>query len=253
MLSFIEILKNRNETLFYFGLICLVLSMLFLVLTQTTNIQVMNVNAWYKPFKFAFSTMLYAWAMAWFCYELEDFNLKFFNWSIIILLGLEILYIAIQAARGQLSHFNLSTPIYSLLYSGMAIAATLVTIYTAYVALLFFQQSFPNLPDYYVWAIRLGLIIFVVFSFQGFLMGSRLTHTVGGADGTPGIPVVNWSKQHGDLRIAHFLGMHALQILPILAFYVVKNVRMVFMVSIVYTLVTIGVLIQALQGKPLWK
>lgn len=169
MLSFIEILKSRNEALFYFGLICFVFAILFLVLTQTTNTQVLNVNAWYKPFKFAFSTMLYAWAMAWFCYQLEDFNLKFFNWSIIILLGLEILYIAIQAARGQMSHFNLSTPVYSLLYSGMAIAATLVTIYTAYVAILFFQQSFPNLPDYYVWAIRFGLVIFVIFSFQGFL------------------------------------------------------------------------------------
>ncbi|MBK8345602.1 MAG: hypothetical protein IPL12_21345 [Bacteroidetes bacterium] len=103
--------------------------LVFLVLTRTTKTKVLNVNAWYKPFKFAFSTFLYAWAMAWYCYYLPDFNIGIFNWSIIILLGFEIIYIAIQANKGQLSHFNLTTPFYATMYSLMAIAATLVTTY----------------------------------------------------------------------------------------------------------------------------
>lgn len=64
MKYFIETLKYRNESLFYFGLICTILAILFLMLTRFTATQVYNVNAWYKPFKFAASTMLYAWAMA---------------------------------------------------------------------------------------------------------------------------------------------------------------------------------------------
>ena len=65
MISFLQQLKFRNETMFYFGLACLVLSVLFLILAKTTTTQVYGVNAWYKPFKFAFSTLTFAWAMAW--------------------------------------------------------------------------------------------------------------------------------------------------------------------------------------------
>jgi hypothetical protein len=110
MIDFLHHLKQRNETLFYYGLLCLVLSLVFIALTKITTTQVYNVNAWYKPFKFAFSTFLFAWAMAWYCYYLPNFNIKLFNWAVIILLGFEIVYIVLQASKGQLSHYNLSTP-----------------------------------------------------------------------------------------------------------------------------------------------
>jgi hypothetical protein len=253
MTNFIYELKLRNETLFYYGLICLVAAIIFLILTKLSTTQVYNVNAWYKPFKFAFSTFLFAWAMAWYCYYLPSFNINLFNWAIIILLGFEIVYIAIQANKGQLSHYNLSTPVYAALYSIMALAATLVTIYTAYVGILFFKYDFPTLPIHYLWAIRLGILIFVVFSFEGFVMGSRLTHTIGGEDGGAGIPLLNWSTKFGDPRIAHFIGMHALQVLPILSFYLFKNTKATIVVSVLYLLLSAFTLVRALQGKPFLK
>ena len=191
--------------------------------------------------------------MAWYCYYLPSFNINYFSWAVIVLLGFEIVYIAIQAYRGQLSHYNLSSPIYSVLYVSMALAASLVTIYTAYVGLLFFTNSFPALPNYYLWAIRLGIIIFVVFSFEGFVMGSRLTHTIGGTDGGTGIPLLNWSTKFGDPRIAHFIGMHALQVLPILSFYLLKNTKATIAMAVLYSLLAVFTLVQALQGKPFFK
>jgi hypothetical protein len=162
-MAFIQELRFRNEHLYLFGLICFAFSMLFLMMTQFTNITVMGVNAWYKPFKFAFSTFLYAWAIAWYCAYLPSLNLKLTNWIIISMLGFEIIYIAIQAARGQLSHFNLSTPMYATLYSCMAAAASIVTIWTAYIGYLFFSEKITEIPDYYLWSIRLGIFIFVIF------------------------------------------------------------------------------------------
>ncbi|MEQ1733029.1 MAG: hypothetical protein ABL940_05115 [Bacteroidia bacterium] len=251
-MDFIYNLKIRNETLFYYGLICLAFSILFLVLTKLTPTQVYNVSSWYKPFKFAFSTFLFVWAMAWYCSYLPQFNITLFNWSVIILLSFEIIYIAIQAAKGQLSHFNISTPVYALLYSAMAIAASLVTLYTAYVGILFFTTDFPTLPTYYLWAIRLGIIIFVVFAFEGFVMGAKLTHTIGGADGGEGIPLLNWSTKFGDPRIAHFIGVHALQVLPVLSFYVFKNTKATIVLSVMYGLLAVFTLLKALQGKALF-
>jgi hypothetical protein len=253
MLAFIETLKYRNEPLFYFGLICFLFALLFLALTKIIDVEVAGANAWYKPFKFAFSTFLYAWAMAWYCSYLPNFNVKAFNWTVIVLLGFEIVYIAFQAGKGQLSHFNISTPIYTALYAAMGIAASLVTLYTAYIGVLFFQNEFPDLPPYYLWAIRIGIIIFVVFAFEGFVMGSRLAHTIGGADGGQGLPLVNWSTKYGDPRIAHFIGMHALQVLPVLAFYLLKDVKTTLFVGVLYAALAVFTLWQALQGRPFFK
>jgi hypothetical protein len=253
MIHFIQELKHRNGTLFYYGLLCLVASIVFIILTKFTSTQVYGVNAWYKPFKFAFSTFLFVWAMAWYCYYLPDFNIKLFNWSVMLLLGFEIVYIALQASKGQLSHYNLSTPIYSGLFSLMALAATLVTLYTAYIVVLFFKYEFPDLPNYYLWAIRFGIILFVIFSFEGFAMGSRLNHSVGALNDNSNLFIVGWSKTVGDLRVSHFIGMHALQVLPLLSFYLLKNTKLTFGLSIIYGLLAMATLIQALQGRPIFK
>jgi len=253
MMSFIETLKYRNEPLFYFGSICLVLATIFLLLTKTSSLEVTGANAWIKPFKFAFSIMLYSWSMAWYCHYLPSFNIGLFSWSVIAFLGFEIVYIAIQAGRGQLSHYNTSTPFYLFLFQMMGLAATLVTLYTLYIGILFFQKSIPDLPPAYLWAIRFGIILFVVFSFEGAIMGARMAHTVGGADGSSGIPLLKWSKLFGDLRVAHFIGMHALQVLPLLAYYFIRNPKTIFIVSALYGLLAVYTLIQALNGRPFFR
>lgn len=252
-MSFIAQLKYRNELLFYFGLINGIAALFFLLLAYTTSNMLNGVNAWFKPFKFASSVTLYCWAMLWYCHYLKNFNVALFNWTIIITLGFEVVYIAFRAGRNELSHYNMGTPLSGALFSVMALAATIVALYTGYVALLFFTGSFPELPVYYVWAIRFALLLFAVFALEGFAMGARLSHSVGGSDDSFGIPIVNWSKKFGDLRIAHFIGMHALQILPVLAFYVLKNTKAVFFVTALYTLLAVFTLVQALRGTPLFK
>lgn len=253
MIAFLQELKLRNEALFYFGVVNFAAACFMILLVPFTHWKVYNVNAWYKPIKFALSIGIYAWTMAWYCFYLPNFNTVLFNRSIIILLGFELLYIAIQAARGELSHYNLSSPVYASLYALMALAASLVTIYTLYVGILFSQSDFPALPVYYLWAIRLAIIIFVVFSFEGFVMGSRMTHTIGGADGEAGLPFLNWSYRYGDPRVSHFIGMHALQVLPLLSYYLFRNKQAVFIIAIFYALLASFTLIQALNGKPLVK
>ena len=80
-------------------------------------------------------------------------------------------------------------------------------------------------------------------------MGAKMAHTVGAADGAKGIPFFNWSISYGDLRIAHFIGMHALQILPLLAWYLLKSSALTMAVSAVYALLAVSVLIIALRGN----
>lgn len=250
MYDFILQLKSRNEPLFYFGLFCLIASAVFFLMTKISSTQVYSVNAWYKPLKFSLSTFTLVWALAWYCHYLPSFNFRVFNLTIIVLLGFEIIYIAIMASQGKTSHYNVSTPLYSTMFSLMAVAATVVTLYIAYVGLLFFINSFPALPEYYVWAIRLGIVFFVIFAFGGFAMAGRMSHSVGLDNDNSDLFILGWSKVAGDLRVAHFIGMHAIQVLPLLSFYLLKNTKLTIAIGLLYGIFALFTFLQALNGKP---
>ncbi len=246
---FILELKSRNESLFWFSMLLLALAVVFYALTKISQQQIDGVNVWYKPFKFALSIALFCSSMAWFAYELKSFPHQAFTWAWILLFTFEMVYIIVQAARGQASHFNVSTPVYSMLFGLMAVAAILITLSAAYVGLQYCIQELSHLPVAYVWAIRLGIFIFVVFAFEGMLMGSRLSHSVG-VNGTQVLPLFKWNMSAGDLRVAHFIGMHALQILPLLAWFLVQNKYAILVLGLIYFLLAGFVLWQALQAKP---
>lgn len=250
MITLLHTLRMRNEAMFYFSAALTALGLVFYALSQTTTLQVAGVNAWYKPFKFALSIAIYCATMGWLCYELPNFDTHTFNVINILLFSFELGYITLQAARGQESHFNWSTPVYRLLFGGMAIAAVGISLYTAYVGWLFCTTDLPLLPGYYVWAIRLGIGIFVVFSLEGILMGGRQTHTVGVLPQTTFLPFMKWNMTEGDLRVAHFIGMHALQVLPLLSWYLLRDTRAVWIVAALYLLCALFVLIQALHARP---
>jgi len=252
MINFLRELEQRDSSLYYFGWVCLLLAVAFIVLSRITHVRVKGVNAWYKPVKFSLSIFIYSWTMAWLVYYLPGFNQRAYNETSVILLGFEIFYIALQAGRGQMSHYNASTKLYSFLFALMGLAASAVTLYTAYIGVLFFHDDVVALPTYYLWSIRLGIILFVVFAFEGALMGSRQSHTIGAADGADaGLPFLNWSKKFGDARVAHFVGMHALQVLPLLSLYVLKNVSLTILVGLLYAFLATFTLVQALKGRPL--
>ena len=84
-------------------------------------------------------------------------------------------------------------------------------------------------------------------------MAARLSHTVGAADGSAGLPVVNWSKQYGDLRVAHFFGLHSLQLLPLLGYYITRSSKEMIVVATIYFMILVFLFVQALKGLPLIK
>lgn len=83
-------------------------------------------------------------------------------------------------------------------------------------------------------------------------MAALLRHTVGGDDGGKGLPLINWNKEHGDLRIAHFLGMHSLQIFPLFGYYIATSSKTTITFAAFYVGLVVAVLVQALMGLPLF-
>lgn len=250
MATFIETAREKNAMLFYFGLVMLAGAVITAVLTQLTSTHVMGVNAFVKPTKFYLSGFILAWSMGYFMQYLSNQKqVTIYNWVYIITISYELLAITWQAALGKQSHFNKNTLFDEAVFYVMGFMITVVTLWTAYIGYLFFEQKEFLASPVLIWSIRLGLIMTALFALEGGLMASLLRHGVGGADGGPGLPVANWSRQHGDLRVAHFFGIHALQIIPLLSMLVAKSVQHVFIIAILFFAFVTYTFIQALLGR----
>ena len=253
MIEFISTLKKRNKVLFYTGLFSLLGALICSIMFQSDKTLVLGINAWIKPLKFFLSITAVVWTMAWFMAYLDQRyarKVKIYSWMTLITFSFEMFVIVWQAANGRLSHFNITTPLYASLFSAMGVVIVLYTLWTAYIGLLFFKQKQFSLSETYVWGIRIGILFFVLFSFEGGIMASRFSHTVGNIDGSPGIPLLNWSKQYGDLRVAHFFGMHGLQIIPLIAYYLCTKRWQVFLFAALYFLFVVVMLVQAFYQIP---
>jgi hypothetical protein len=228
-----------------------------------------GVPAWLKPTKFGISTAIFAGTIAWlFQYITIWPRLKRVSgWILSIILVLEVGIIDVQAARGTTSHFNMAHTLDFVLFQIMGAAIGMLLLISAAIAYALCRQPFANRP--WGWSLRLGSLIFVLGAGSGGIMvrptaqqrqaiaaHEKVTaiggHTVGAPDGGEGIPGVNWSLHHGDLRVPHFFGLHALQILPFFGWLVSRNrksTHLIFAVATSY-LAFIGILVwQALRGQ----
>ncbi len=246
-------LQQRNAILYWFGWFCFAGSIACFIATQSSKVKVNNINAFIKPLKFFSSIWIFSWTMGRIAFELQAPG-KVFYYSIMVVIVMlfELVVITWQAANGRLSHFNTSNTFYGTLFTLMGIAISILTAWTFILGLSFWKEGIDIEPGY-LWGIRLGIILFVVFSFEGGIMGARLRHTIGGTDDSEGIPFVNWSKQYGDLRIAHFFGIHALQLLPLVGYYILRTPPGIIAFAIIYTILVSYMLWKALKGLPLFK
>jgi hypothetical protein len=220
---------------------------------------VTGINPWIKPMKFAISIAIFLATIAWFMPELgpRRHARRRLGLTMVAMMVIEIVAIAGQAARGTTSHFNESTPFNAIVFVIMGAAITINTIAVA-VMLGLLRRETPVERLGYLWGMRLGMAIFVVGSLLGFVLVGNRGHNVPGPDGGPGLPFLNWALDQGDLRVAHFVGLHALQALPLLGFLLDRRhaapalrTRTVSAVAAVWFAAMALTLVLALRGRPL--
>jgi hypothetical protein len=249
---FIE-LKRRNALLFWFGLFNLAVAIVCLILIPFEESQILGINRWIKPFKFYSSVGIMVLTMGWFLHYLSNAKkIRTYSWLIVITMFFENGLIIAQAIRNTTSHFNITSTINGIIFNLMGMFILVFTITVLLICITFFKQKQFSITQAYVWGIRLGILFFLFFSLEGGAMLALLKHTVGGPDGGTGLPVVNWSTEYGDLRIAHFIGIHSLQVLPLFGNYFAKTKKQTIIFSVVYFLLAMALFLQAMKGIPLF-
>lgn len=256
--------------------VCLVLFLVALVGLVVDHRVIAGAPAWLKPVKFAASGAFYLFTLAWMVRALPDTRtLRIASRLIAWILVLEIALICVQAARGTTSHFNVDTPLDTAIFSTMGIGIAIVWVMS--MVILWLHMRTPSADRTMAAALRIGLALNILGAGVGWKMtqprpeqlaamrhGERPfiagAHTIGGTDGGPGLPLTRWSREHGDLRVPHFLGMHALQLLPLLLLGI-RRLRtrrddatergVILFASAACAAVFFAALLQALQGHPL--
>ncbi|GGL70920.1 hypothetical protein GCM10010129_13110 [Streptomyces fumigatiscleroticus] len=231
---------------------------------------------WAKPFKFAVSFVAYCLSLAWMLSFLPR-GRRAGRWAgtVVALASLvEMVIIVGQVIRGKRSHFNQATPFDEALFTAMGVTVAVLWLGTLVVAVLLLRARIADRAS--AWAMRCGVVLALAGAAVGFLMtrpapGQRRgvsevvgAHSVGVPDGGPAMPLTGWSTTGGDLRIPHFVGMHALQLLPLLVMVLAAlaprfarltddrvRLRLVLLASGVYAAAFALILWQALRGEPL--
>lgn len=252
MKSFFTELKKRNATLYYYGWLMFIGFSVCFIASYFDHSIILGINAMIKPMKFYLSIGIVAWTLGWLCYYLTaQKKVRIYSRAVVITMLVEMIIISSQAVRGQRSHFNHSSPFNSIPFGIMGVAITIFFLWTVYICILFFLQKEFNISKTYLLAIRLGLVLFILFTMEGYVIVGNAGHTVGAPDGSPGLPFVNWSKGYGDLRIAHFLGMHALQIVPLTGYYFARKKIQILLFAIIYFLFVTALFVAAINGLPI--
>ncbi len=195
--------------------------------------------AWLKPAKFGLSISIYTATFIWLLHCVQGHRriVRLIAWVTAMGLLIEMALITMQVIRGTASHFNVSTPFDAAVWSIMG--ASIVCIWTANLILgiVLLRQRFADAA--FAWALRLGVFISLIGMGIAFFMtpptSAQLTtvkaggglpiagaHAVGVTDGGSGLPIVGWSTVGGDLRVPHFVGLHGLQLLPLLSWLLVR-------------------------------
>ena len=246
----------KQKPLMIAGVVSLACCAVLAIVSLFDSTEILGVNRWIKPMKFFVSIAIFVWTTAIYLSFLENHKraARRISWGTIFVFTIEMIIITVQAARGTTSHFNVKQPLDGMLFGIMGLAIVFNTILAAYLLYLYFKAEI-DLPQSVLWGMRLGLILFLAASFEGGYMSAQIGHTVGAADGGAGLRLVNWSTKNGDLRVAHFVGMHAFQAVPIFAFlmerYKVRSATLqTFIFAAVYFALFTFVFVQALLGKP---
>ncbi|MDX3807617.1 ABA4-like family protein [Bosea thiooxidans] len=234
------------------------------ILAHATDPRLLNGdNVWLKPLKFEISIAIYLLSFALLLpLTSEAFQRsrlgRFAVWPVIALLFFELVYIAWRASRGEASHYNQDGPIAIALYAAMGIAAVLFTAASGVLAYGLARKDAVPLSPLLRRSLILGLGLTAVL---GILSGAVLSSGGGHMVGTPPpaaaiIPFFGWSLSVGDLRPAHFLALHAMQIVPgfaLLAALLRPTIalRTLDVFALAYAGVTAAALIAALNARPL--
>ncbi|MDY7579619.1 hypothetical protein RGU70_14985 [Herbaspirillum sp. RTI4] len=232
-----------------------------------------GVNVWMKPLKFALALAMHfaTFFIIVICLPNQsgDSYAMTVTASVSAFAGIaELGYIALQAGRHRNSHFNLATPWEALAYRLMGLGSIALISPAILIGVVLCTQP-PPWPSAVIAGTAASLFLgFGLTLLTGLSMGARMSHfndQQGNSQRT--MWLTGWSLDRADLRPAHFLGTHTIQVVPLAAIMASRllppGTALVACLglALAWSALTLGILLATLRGKslmqmvplPLWR
>jgi hypothetical protein len=218
-------------------------------------------NVWVKPIKFQIALAVYLVTLAVFASLLpkDAATTRRLRWiGLALTLGTlaELLWVGGSAMFATASHYN-PHPVMSAIYLSMGGVATVLILGSLMMGLSFWTARDSHLPEPLRLSLALGLILTFALTLPaagtlaalpGHFIGTPVTGAV--------VPIMGWSREVGDLRVAHFLAMHALHAVPLIGIAAMGLSNpalargLVWAGALGYAALTAFAFVQALAGQP---
>jgi hypothetical protein len=210
---------RRGSPLLWWTCVLMAIGMLMCFGMQFVDTRLIaGVSVWEKPAKFFLSLIVQAATVAWAISLIERpaRGVKTATWIFVAALVVEMVYMIYRASRGEASHFNTGTPFAAIMYAVMGVGSITLVATSAFVGWRVWQQRGSNLMRE---AAGFGLMFGALLgTIAGAYLSSHTSHWIGGdLNDAAGVGFFHWSTTGGDLRVAHFIGLHTSQAVPLAA------------------------------------
>ena len=243
--------SERGSPLLWWSSVAMAIGMAFcFALTLIDPRMLAGANVWEKPAKFFLSLAVHGLTLAW-AISLAQGKMrgvKIATWIFVLASWFELIYMVFRASRGEASHFNNTSAFAAIMYGLMGVGSLMLVASSAFAGWRLWQQRGGNAMRE---AASIGLMLGAVLgTIAGAYLASQTSHWIGGeqSDAT-GLGLFHWSTTGGDLRVAHFIGLHATQMLPLAGLSGKRLI--VYGSAIVVIVATLATFILAVMGIPL--
>ena len=246
-----------------------------MVMAGIDSSEIDNARSWFKPIKFSVSALLYCFTFLWMLSLTTKWQrvTRIVGGLVALNLGYDIVWVVVQALRGVRSHYN-TTPLDAALYGLAGAAASIVLLCNIVIIAIVLAHRFEDKT--LKWALIMGMVATTIGGFMGpFMSAPSATqlaalqagetpevlgaHSVGVEDGGAGLPFLGWSTEGGDMRVAHFTGLHGLQAIPLLGVFInrlwgstlsnKKRSGLIIVAGLGYAGMTLLLMWQAMRGQ----
>jgi hypothetical protein len=244
---------RRGSPLLWWSSVAMIIGIAICVVLSFIDARLISgVNVWEKPAKFFLSLVVQAVTVAW-ALSLAQTHLrsvKTASWIFVFAAWAEMAYIIYRASRGELSHFNTSTLAAAILYPIMGVGAVSLTLTSGFVGWRVWQNRGASLMRETTGVgLMLGSTLGLI---AGAYLSSHTSHWIGGdLSDASGLPFFHWSTTGGDLRVSHFIGLHAAQAVPLAALSGSRAVT--YGVAVATVLAMTATFAMAVMGMPLFR
>ena len=253
------LVKGRSIIFVQLTAVCALLLIAIVIWGQFDQRTLDGVAVWVKPAKFSVSFLVHFATLTIIVAVMSPENAALrivagVGWVLAVVFVAEMAYLIFQAAQAQHSHFNDTTSFHAAMFSLMGLGAVVLIALPVVIAWFAKRNSAfgPATQSGIWWG---AIISFVLTVIIGGYLGGNGSHFVGNQSNPElALPFFGWSTEVGDLRPAHFLSLHALQVLPLIGLWADRTdqgIPIIWAAGFIYSALTVALFIQALSGQAL--